>query len=286
MTFNLCAALFSAALLVSGTLHAADFVNSIGMEFNTLPASEFYIGSCPYRPAETDAPTNRLSDAQAACLAVEREADVEASDDEFPLRRVNINKPFQIGVHEVTLAQFRQFIIDAGRSDLLTRDFFEYNNQGDRAAVTWVSWDDAQAFVRWLNQKEPDSHYSLPTEAQWEYAARAGTKTAHYFKGYIADYAWYHENAGDHQHEVGQKTANPFGLHDMLGNVLEWTCSVYVEKYNGSESECASPASKNQRVLRGGAWIHYPWSLRTADRFRFAPNFRNSYFGFRVCKIL
>ena len=103
--------------------------------------------------------------------------DDEAHDSETPQHEVHIRRGFRMGVHEVTLGQFKQYIADAGRNDLLSDDFIKYNSGGDRAPVSYVSRHDAQGFIGWLNKKEGTRAYRLPSESEWEYAARAGTTT-------------------------------------------------------------------------------------------------------------
>ncbi|OAD20715.1 Sulphatase-modifying factor domain protein, partial [Candidatus Thiomargarita nelsonii] len=142
-------------------------------------------------------------------------------DNEKPVHWVEITKDFYMGVYQVTVGQYKKYVDEKEGN-------FEpgCNKQGDNAAVTGVSWDDAQGFISWLNEKEGGEHYRLPTEAQWEYSARAGTTTEYSFgddKSLLGDYAWYDENAYDvgekYAHIVGQKKPNPWGLYDMHGNI-------------------------------------------------------------------
>jgi formylglycine-generating enzyme required for sulfatase activity len=281
------------AFFVNSSVQASDFTNSIGMEFNTIPAGSFYMGSCNLTWADRKENKKRqflgISVKIAVCPLGEN-TDSDANDDEIPRHLVKISKSFQMGVYEVTLGQFKKFIVSARRTDLLNDNFIKYNNQGNDAPVVQVSWDDAQAFIRWLNQKEGGKHYSLPTEAQWEYAARAGTTSPYSFSGNFADYAWYDENSDGHQHAVGGKLANKFGLYDMAGNVWEWTCSISTEKYNGNENQCDNNNETNiSPVIRGGSWYNPSKFLRSASRndyfFLYMSDLRYDILGFRVSRM-
>ena len=264
-------------LFYTQPLQAADYINSIGKEFKNIPAGSFYMGSC--KPG-------------AACPSG-GPADEYADDDETPQHKVRISKAFQLGVYEVTLGQFKKFIAGANRGDLLTGDFMKYNSHGDNAAVCWVSWNDAQDFIHWLNKKEGGNHYRLPTEAEWEYAARAGT-TAIYSWGNsesrAGNYAWYYKNADDagegYAHSVGRKKPNPWGLYDMHGNVWEWVQDWYKENYyqNSPAADPKGPSSGLIRVYRGGSWRSFARSLRSAVRNDDLPGIRDSSIGFRLLR--
>ena len=157
----LCALLFAGAL--SGpAARTADYTNSIGMQFNSIPAGRFYMGSCKKG---------------ATCPSGDRFGGEASSDVETPQHEVHIRRGFRMGVHEVTVGQFKQYIAAAGRDDLLIDNFIVFNGRDDRAPVAMVSWYDTQDFIVWLNKKEGTRAYRLPSEAEWEYAARAGTTT-------------------------------------------------------------------------------------------------------------
>ena len=158
---------------------------------------------------------------------------------------------------------------------MLTDYFIKYNSRGDNAAVSYISWNDAQSFIKWLNKKEGGSHYRLPTEAEWEYSARAGTTTLYSWgnsKSQAGTYAWYDKNAYDvgakYAHSVGRKKPNPWGLYDMHGNVWEWVQDWYDENYyrNSSASDPKGPSSGRRRVARGGGWADIARYLRSARR--------------------
>jgi len=183
---------------------------------------------------------------------------------EKPVHWVEISKDFYMGIYQVTVGQYKKYVDEKG-------GYFDpdFNKQGDNAAVTSVSWEDAQGFISWLNEKEGGEHYRLPTEAQWEYSARAGTTTEYSFGddgSLLGDYAWYNKNAADvgeqYAHIVGQKKQNPWGLYDMHGNVWEWVQDIYSSYSDGIYTDPTGPSTGSYRVLRGG-WSAPP---RTAGR--------------------
>ncbi len=293
----LIALLLPVVFLCCSTVQAADYTNSIGMELVTIPAGSFYMGSCKLSEADKEANKKRkfmgLPPKKAACPSGAG-ADSDAYDNETPQHKVTISKSFQLGKYEVTLGQFKKFIIAAGRDDLLTDDFMKYNNHGDSAAVCKVSWNDAQAFIRWLNKKEGGKHYRLPTEAEWEYAARAGSISRYPWgnsSSSAGSYAWYEKNAYDvgkkYAHTVGQHKPNSWGLYDMQGNVWEWCGDWYGEKYyrNTPLVDPQGPSSGEYRVSRGGSWSSSAGLLRSADRYGHSPGYRvNGDVGFRLLR--
>jgi formylglycine-generating enzyme required for sulfatase activity len=161
-----------------------------------------------------------------------------------------------------------------------------------------VSWDDAQAFCKQLSTLAKEQaairHYRLPTEAEWEYACRAGSTTKYSFGdagSLLVKYAWYQDNSGytdkapsrTETHGVGEKEPNAWGLYDMHGNVFEWCQDWYGNYASGAVSDPTGPASGSDRVLRGGAWTSQAWTCRSAYRRTFDPNDRSiSRLGFRV----
>ncbi len=243
-----------------------DFTNSIGMKFVGISAGSFYMGSCK-------------SDAD--------------DDYEFPRHKVHISKGFQMGMYEVTLGQFKQFIAGACRDDLLNNLFMQYNSHGDSAAVTEISWHDAQTFIHWLNAKEGGKHYRLPTEAEWEYAAKVGKNTNYSWgnnESLAGDYAWYCQNACDvgenYAHAVGSKKPNAWGLYDMHGNVWEWIQDWYDMNYyhHGSMTDPCGSSSGRSRVMRGGSWVGSTWFLRSSFRNAESPSNRSNALGFRLVR--
>lgn len=153
-----------------------------------------------------------------------------------------------------------------------------------------VSWNDAQEFINALNQIEGSNRYRLPTEAEWEYAARAGTQTRYSFGDDEADlgrYAWYGENfATGGTHPVGQKEPNPWGLYDIHGNAWEWVQDWYSPSYYTPSStvDPQGPQTGSTRVVRGGSWHATADSWRTSFRRDYAPDYRGISIGFRVLR--
>ncbi len=165
----------------------------------------------------------------------------------------------------------------------------DYDNidAGKKAPVEDVSWDDAQAFIRKLNQKEGINGYRLPTEAEWEYAARAGSTTKFYWgdsEEDIVQYAWTGESELQSTKPVMKKDPNAFGLYDMLGNVFEWCEDWYNEDYY-SDSELNDPKGPEEgvnRVLRGGSWFSFANPCRLSYRSPYFPADGNYNLGFRL----
>jgi formylglycine-generating enzyme required for sulfatase activity len=211
--------------------------------------------------------------------------DTEANDDEKPRHPVKIIKPFEIGKYEVTFKEYDQFALDTGR-DLLNDE----NWGRGRRPVIYISWEDALAYAQWLSKKT-GKQYRLPTEAEWEYACRAGKETTYCFEGderQLNDYAWYSDNSGDRTHPVGQKKANPRGLHDMSGNVWEWVQDCWHENYKGAPADGSAWEGEENCpcVLRGGSWNSEPKWLRGATRYDWYPSIRNGYGGVRLARTL
>ena len=201
--------------------------------------------------------------------------------DEKPVHRVNIDYEFYMGKTEVTQSQWRAVM---GKNPS--------HFKGDNRPVEEVSWYDIQGFLRKLNKKLGLSGkyaYRLPSEAEWEYAARAGTTTKYSFgdsKNQLGNYAWYRGNSGRRTHEVGQKRPNPFGLYDMHGNVWEWVADCYNNSYDNAphDGRANTTGSCKRHVLRGGSWGKYPYILRSANRVWYDPDVRSGNNGFRLTR--
>ncbi len=231
-------------------------------------------------------------------------------DDEGPVHEVEV-AAFALGRYEVTVSEFRRFVDATGyRTEAETGGGCYYWDgkqaqldkdklwrspgfpQGDDHPVTCVSWNDALAYAEWLS-KETGKGYRLPTEAQWEYAARAGTQTARFW-GDDSSEACRYANVADrtaketypdwaihdctdgyvYTASAGRFRPNGFGLYDMLGNVWEWTCSAYETKYAGAERRCVRKGDGGPRVNRGGSWGDEPRFVRSATRYRSTPDAR------------
>ncbi len=183
---------------------------------------------------------------------------------------------FAMGRYPVTFAEYDYFCEATNRKKPDDRGWGR-----DNRPVIYVSWYDAVAYTEWLSE-QTGQQYRLPTEAEWEYAARAGTETDYWWGNDIdKTKANYNCNLG-HTSPVGDYDANPFGLYDTSGNVWEWTCSEFTDEYNGKEKECVMRNSNKNRVLRGGSWDCLPLLVRSAFRYRGSPDYRLGYYGFRV----
>ena len=158
--------------------------------------------------------------------------------------------------------------------------------KGANRPVEQVSWNDAQAFLKKLNAASVQ--FRLPSEAEWEYAARAGTQTAYAFgddPNQLGKYAWFDDNSGNETHSVGQKKPNGFGLYDMHGNVWEWVADTWHDNYTGAPNDGSiwgKLGDKKAKVLRGGSWGYDPYYCRSANRNGDAPDNRNYNVGARV----
>ena len=212
------------------------FKNTIGMSFKLIPAGEFMMGS-----PESEEGRNPDDEAQ---------------------RAVKISSAFSIGVHEVTQSEYES-VMGVNPSSF----------KGANSPVESVSWNDAVAFCVALSalpaEREAGRVYRLPTEAEWEYACRAGTTTAYSFgddEKDLGEYAWFSDNSGNTTHGVGEKLPNGWGLYDMHGNVWEW----------------CSDADGSNRVYRGGSWDYEAADCRAAYRNGYDPTYRISFMGFRL----
>lgn len=293
-----------------GATRPAMRTNSIGMKLALIPSGEFQMGSS--RSAK------EISD-----LFNGKESSFE---DEHPQHRVQITKPFYLGVHEVTVGQFRRFVTATGYKTEAETDGeggygwneadgkFEgrdpkYNwknagfSQNDDHPVVNVTWNDAVAFCAWLTRQE-GIEYRLPTEAEWEYACRAGTETMFFYGddpeglarvGNVADGTakskWKNYSSFDYleardEHiftaPVGEYRVNAFGLYDMHGNVYEWCSDWYGDYESGLAVDPTGAKTGSDRVCRGGSWSNAPPSCRSAYRYGDSPDYRDSDLGFRV----
>ena len=196
-------------------------------------------------------------------------------EDEKPVHQVTISYSFYMGKYEVTQAQWQSVM---GNNPSYFKDC------GGNCPVEQVSWDDAQNFISKLNETGDGFRYRLPTEAEWEYACRAGT-TGDY-AGNPSDIAWYINNSGKRTHEVGQKQSNGWGLFDMHGDVWEWCQDWYHDTYNGAPADgSAWSTGDGPRVLRGGSWSDAGAFLRLAFRSHTTRLLRDNHGGFRLVAV-
>jgi formylglycine-generating enzyme required for sulfatase activity len=206
-------------------------------------------------------------------------------DDEGPQRRVSV-PAFAAGRYEVTWAEWDRCVAAGGCASLAADGF-----GGGSRPVTNVPWNEAVAYTKWLSNKTGQT-YRLLSEAEWEYAARAGNSGRWSFgenEVSLGSYAWYSSNSGSATHAVGTKTANAFGLHDMHGNVWEWVQDCHAGNYSAgqpSNGSAYTSGSCSFRVYRGGSWGDAPQNLRSADRLTNVPSIRGDILGFRVARTL
>jgi formylglycine-generating enzyme required for sulfatase activity len=241
--------------------------NTIGMKLVLIPAGEFLMGS--------------------------PDSDKDALDREKPQHRVQIARPFYLGATEVTQGQYRA----------VTGENPSSFKGSDDLPVEQVSWNDAIAFCNKLSEREGlkpyylgggaqsgGEGYRLPTEAEWEYACRAGATTRFSFGDAdtsFGEYAWFDGNSASKTHPVGQKRPNAWGLFDMHGNVWEWCWDGYDEKYYATSPgvDPPGPSGAADRVNRGGCWDYYPQVGRAANRHGYAPGCRDFDLGLRVARV-
>jgi formylglycine-generating enzyme required for sulfatase activity len=256
--------------------------NSMGMEFALIPAGDFTMGSY----------SGGLLQGQ-------------------PAHKVVLSQPFYMGKYEVTQAQWvavmgnnpSYFKGDRDNSGGIehaaqqVQGFFrKLGGQSKPKAVPQldpnrpverVSWDQVQEFIRRLNAKEGHDKYRLPTEAEWEYAARAGSATNYSFGDHdhpLPQHAWYAQNAGRTTHAVGQLKPNAWGLYDMYGNVLEWVLDWWGPYSGGPATDPQGPPTGTLKVLRGCSWLHAPSQCRSTTRVYNAPKVAHISYGFRLVK--
>lgn len=251
----------------------ADFINSIGMEFVLIPAGEYVMGAQGalkeidfvkgHRPFD-DPYKRKLKPL------------LSADSDENPSHAVKIGKSFYMGKYEVTQDQYEK-VMGSNPS------FFK----GKNLPVESVSYNDATEFIEKLNRLEGKNKYRLPTEAQWEYAARAGSTGLYLFGDDPEDvrrYTWYFGNSKGKTRKVGKLRPNGWGLFDMIGNVWEWCQDYYDPKYYSKSPNLdpKGPEAGFLRVFRGSSWFFYNECCRTADRENAPPDFKTYYLGFRL----
>jgi formylglycine-generating enzyme required for sulfatase activity len=298
---------------------AVDLGGGAKMELVLIPAGELAMGS------------HESAEDTAAFFNKTYGIDVLKAEDymsEHPQHRVRITKPFYLGTCHVTRGQFRQFVADTGyktdaekgekpgawgwNPDAKESQFNEKYSwrtvgfkQIDEHPVVDVSWNDAVAFCKWLSGRDGKT-YRLPTEAEWEYACRAGTTTRYYSGddpetlakvGNVADATtrstfphWIGRvNASDSYvftAPVGSFKPNAFGLYDMHGNASQWCADYYAAEYYAASptDDPTGPDFGNERAARGGSWLCGPLNARSATRFGLKPDYRDDSVGFRVAR--
>jgi len=205
-------------------------------------------------------------------------SEVGRDDDESPQHQVTISRSFYMQTTEVTQGQWKR-VMGNNPSYL--------SSCGDDCPVEGVSWNDVQEFIQKLNSMEGTNKYRLPTEAQWEYAARAGTATRFYSGENNYDLSragWYYVNSERRTHPVGQKTPNAWGLYDIHGNVWEWVKDWMGSYPSGSVTDPEGPSSGSARVSRGGSKLNRSFNCRSAERRDDGPSSRYGDLGFRLIR--
>jgi formylglycine-generating enzyme required for sulfatase activity len=200
--------------------------------------------------------------------------DSDCADPEKPAHQVTLGKAYWLGQTDVTVGAYKRFV-EATKTKLPpVAPKLDRGWKKDGFPIVDVIWDEANQYCAWAGGR-------LPTEAEWEYAARGGSPQARY--GDLTAIAWSKDNAENRTHEVAAKLANGYGLYDMLGNVWEWVNDWYDPNYyqTGATQDPSGPPTGQERVLRGGSWIVDPKLLRVSDRYSYKPDARSDYFGFR-----
>ena len=262
-------------------------------EMVVIPAGSFTMGSSPVEQQ----------------WAATHGGNLKSVADESPQHVVTL-RTFAISRYPVTRGDYAAFVRETrypvgdgcGRTTSKWNKEAELNwqtpgfDQGDRDPVVCVGWSDALAYLGWLNSKVPGHSsapgpYRLPSESEWEYAARAGS-TGYFWWGddesKASAHAWFKTNSGGHTHPVGLKPANAFGLYDVVGNVWQWTEDCYAESYAGAAPDGRANATEKDclRIDRGGSWQYPAWLLRSATRERNPADFRAVTMGFRPARTL
>ena len=256
------------SLLIFGTIQLGcqvdvqspnTITNSIGMKLLSIPKGTFTMGS----PIEE-----------------------EGADNDEEQHQVTISKDYYLGVTEVTQGQYEK-VMGTNPSHFQKRVIRK--SDSSMHPVEQVSWEGAVEFCKKLSElpeeKKAGREYRLPTEAEWEYAYRAGGKTAYSFgesSKSLGDYAWFSGNSNDQTHPVGEKKANAWVLYDMHGNVWEWCSDWYGDYPKGAVRDPRGPQDGSIRVLRGGGWFSGAARCRSADRNRLSPAVGDFDIGFRV----
>lgn len=259
-------ALLLSILLGSSALAAETWRNNLDMNFVRITAGSFVMGN-----SQADETAFELPD-----------GDVQSIQDETPAHPVRISRDFWLGATEVTQAQWLKLMDTHPGPAVLWR-----RADWQRLPAVSISWNDAQHFIQKLNALDKTQRYRLPTEAEWEYAARAGSTDARPFpKEKLDDYAWYLKNSKDEPQPVASKPANAWGLHDMLGNTWEWVADRYSENYyaRSPNIDPQGPSGGTQRVRRGGSYHCEPHLMRVNYRAANTPDTHYSVLGFRVLR--
>ena len=262
------------------------FENSVGMRLVLIPAGKFKMGS-------------RDSAAEVAKRCAMPNAQAGWFQDEHPRRQVTLTRPFYMSIHEVTQEAYQKVTNpNPDENAKKALDAYPAEYKGANMPAGNVAFNDAEKFCNTLAgleaEKEEGRKYYVPTEAEWEYACRAGTETPFSFgeaastkqANYHGDYTYGDGQKGENRQKpvtAGSLPPNPWGLHEMHGNLSEW-CSDKYDKYGrAAETDPKGSEKGNARILRGGSWRSYPGACRSAFRHRNEPGMRSYNIGFRIC---
>ncbi|TAN43020.1 MAG: formylglycine-generating enzyme family protein [Nitrospirae bacterium] len=207
----------------------------------------------------------------------------DGGSNERPVHQVKVDD-FYIGKYQVTFDEYYIYCVEMGKNKPKDEGW----GTGKRPAIN-VSWNDAADYCKWLTKKTGES-YRLPTEAEWEYAARSGGKAEKWAgtsnESELGNYSFYDKKHGDQTHPVGGKMPNGLGIYDMSGNVWEWCSDIYDEHYykDSAAENPNGPDSGWYRALRGGSWNNYAWNVRTTTRQGKYPVYHSNNLGFRVAR--
>ena len=253
------------AVTQSATSQDKKIRNSLGMEFVFISPDTFMMGSA-IGPSEVE---NRYS------------GTIRAYEWEHPQHRVTLTSGYYMQATEVTQKQWKAV--------MGTRPWSEKHSvkEGDNYPAVYISWNDCQEFIKIINQMEGGYKYRLPTEAEWEYACRAGSTSPFSFggeKSRLGEYAWYKSNSGYRAHRVAQKKSNAWGLFDMHGNVSEWCQDWYGDYPSSSVTDPKGPLGGSSRVYRSGEWDTHPGNVRSANRDAADSGYRTGNLGFRLLR--
>lgn len=255
-----------AVVLLLGTQVCAAAGSPLGMTFASIPAGEFVMGA-----GDFDTAVFELPDGDAGLI-----------EDERPAHRVRMTRGFELSRTEVTQGQW--FALMKTRPG---PDAYWKRTDWKSLPVVSVTWHDAKRFIAALNRSEETMRYRLPTEAEWEYAARAGSDGNRPFaREALGAHAWYLGNSGDVPHPVATRQANAWGLYDMLGNAWEWVADHYQPDYYAASpvADPPGPDTGERRVRRGGSYHCAPHLVRVNYRAADTPDTQYSVIGFRVVR--
>jgi len=211
------------------------------------------------------------------------EQDNDCRDNEMPVHRVTVGG-FYIGKYEVTQAQWKAIMGTTVRQQQAKAEANSIVSEGDNYPMCYVSWNEVREFIRKLNAQS-SRQYRLPTEAEWEYAARGGNRSRDYkYSGSnnADNVAWNGDNSDNKSHIVGTKSPNELGIYDMSGNIAEWCSDWYGSYFGNSQTNPKGSASGTGRVGRGGSWGDDALDTRVRDRISVTPNRRGNFLGFRL----